>query len=46
MLRDRRAQRLRRDLADLLVADLQRHTEYFDKLTSPLPDAAGESFSH
>ena len=35
-----------RDLADLLVADLQRHTEYFDKLTSPLPDAAGASFSH
>jgi len=35
-----------RDLADLLVADLQRHTEYFDKLTSPLPDAVGQSFSH
>jgi glutamate decarboxylase len=35
-----------RDLADLLVADLQRHTEYFDKLASPLPDAAGASFSH
>ena len=35
-----------RDLADLLVADLQRHTAYFDKLTSPLPDAAGKSFSH
>ena len=24
----------------------QRHTAYFDKLTSPLPDAAGKSFSH
>ena len=35
-----------RDLADLLVADLHRHIEYFDKLTSPLPDAAGASFSH
>ena len=35
-----------RDLADLLVADLQRHTAYFDKLTAPLPDAAGASFSH
>jgi len=35
-----------RDLADLLVADLQRHTAYFDKLTSPLPDALGKSFSH
>jgi glutamate decarboxylase len=37
---------LSRDLADLLIADLQRHTDYFDKLTSPLPDAAGTSFSH
>jgi glutamate decarboxylase len=35
-----------RDLADLLVADLQRHTDYFDQLTSPLPDAGGRSFSH
>ena len=35
-----------RDLADLLVSDLQRHTDYFDKLTSPLPDADGRSFSH
>ncbi len=35
-----------RDLADLLVSDLQRHTDYFDKLTSPLPDAGGKSFSH
>ena len=34
------------DLADLLVADLQRHTAYFDKLTAPLPDAGGKSFSH
>ena len=37
---------LSRDLADLLVADLQRHTEYFDKLTTPLPETAGRSFSH
>jgi glutamate decarboxylase len=35
-----------RDLADLLLADLKRHTEYLDQLTSPLPDAAGPSFSH
>ena len=26
-----------RDLADLLVADLQRHTAYFDQLKTPLP---------
>ena len=31
-----------RDLADLLVADLKRHTTYFDKLTSPLPGAGGK----
>jgi len=37
---------LSRDLADLLVADLQRHTDYFDQLTSPLPDAGGPSFAH
>jgi glutamate decarboxylase len=35
-----------RDLADLLVADLQRHTDYFDQLTSPLPDVTARSFSH
>ena len=35
-----------RDLADLLVADLQRHTAYFDKLRSPLPDGPGPSFAH
>jgi glutamate decarboxylase len=35
-----------RDLADLLVSDLQRHTQYFDQLTSPLPGAGGRSFSH
>jgi glutamate decarboxylase len=36
-----------RDLADLLVTDLQRHTQYFDQLTSPLPDASGHpSFAH
>jgi glutamate decarboxylase len=35
-----------RDLADLLLADLRRHTEYLDQLTSPLPDAASGSFSH
>lgn len=29
------------------VADLERHTHYFDQLTSPLPDAAGHpSFAH
>jgi glutamate decarboxylase len=38
---------LSRDLADLLLADLKRHTEYFDRLTSPLPDASGHpSFAH
>jgi glutamate decarboxylase len=35
-----------RDLAELLVADLQRHTAYFDQLRSPLPDGAGPSFAH
>ena len=35
-----------RDLADLLVADLQRHTAYFDQLKTPLPGAHKSSFSH
>jgi glutamate decarboxylase len=35
-----------RDLADLLVADLERHTEYLDKLKTPLPDAGARSFAH
>jgi glutamate decarboxylase len=36
-----------RDLADLLVADLQRHVEYLEKLPTPLPDSgAGEGFRH
>ncbi len=37
-----------RDLADLLVADLQRHLAYFEQLTSPLPGDGVKrgSFSH
>ena len=36
-----------RDLADLLVADLQRHVAYLDALPAPLPDAGHRaSFSH
>ena len=36
-----------RDLADLLVADLQRHiAAYFDQLKTPLPGAHKSSFSH
>jgi hypothetical protein len=35
-----------RDLADLLVTDLQRHIGHFDTITAPLPGAGGSSFSH
>jgi glutamate decarboxylase len=36
-----------RDLADLLVADLQRHVDYLGNLPQPLPrSAAGEGFKH
>ena len=36
-----------RDLADLLVADLQRHVAYLDTLQSPLPDSGqGGGFAH
>jgi glutamate decarboxylase len=35
------------DLADLLIADLQRHVEYLSKLPAPLPrTATGEGFRH
>jgi glutamate decarboxylase len=35
------------DLSDLLIADLQRHVEYLDKLSAPLPRSdGGESFRH
>jgi glutamate decarboxylase len=36
-----------RDLADLLVADLQRHVAYLEKLPAPLPPSgAGGGFKH
>jgi glutamate decarboxylase len=36
-----------RDLADMLVADLQRHVEYLDRLPQPLPRMdSGEGFRH
>jgi glutamate decarboxylase len=36
-----------RDLADLLVADLQRHVEYLDRLQEPLPSTEGAGgFAH
>jgi glutamate decarboxylase len=36
-----------RDLADLLVADLQRHVDYLDQLPGPLPATpGGEGFRH
>ena len=36
-----------RDLADLLVADLQRHVDYLEKLPAPLPrTGSGEGFRH
>jgi glutamate decarboxylase len=35
------------DLADLLLADLQRHVEYLGKLPAPLPRTeGGEGFRH
>jgi glutamate decarboxylase len=36
-----------RDLADLLVSDLQRHARYLDQLDAPLPSSGrGEGFKH
>jgi glutamate decarboxylase len=36
-----------RDMADMLIDDLQRHVEYLGKLTAPLPRTdGGESFAH
>jgi glutamate decarboxylase len=36
-----------RDLADLLIADLQRHVAYLEKLPTPLPSSGrGEGFKH
>jgi glutamate decarboxylase len=36
-----------RDLADLLLADLRRHVDYFDKLQTPLPAShSGSGFAH
>ena len=35
-----------RDLADLLIRDLVKVTEYCSALKVPLPDSAGDSFSH
>jgi glutamate decarboxylase len=35
-----------RDLADLLVGDLQRHVAYLEKLPQPLPRSGGEGFKH
>jgi glutamate decarboxylase len=36
-----------RDLADLLVANLQRHAQYLDQLSGPLPSSGrGEGFKH
>jgi glutamate decarboxylase len=36
-----------RDLADLLVDDLERHVAYLEKLPTPLPDSGhGEGFHH
>jgi glutamate decarboxylase len=35
-----------RDLADLLVADLARAMQYFERLTTPLPDVATAGFHH
>ena len=34
------------DLADLLIADLHRHVQYLDQLTTPLPAPAHEAFHH
>jgi glutamate decarboxylase len=35
-----------RDLADLLLADLQRHVAYLEKLPTPLPPSGGGGFHH
>jgi glutamate decarboxylase len=35
-----------RDLADLLVADLQRHVAYLEQLQTPLPPSGGSGFHH
>jgi glutamate decarboxylase len=35
-----------RDLADLLVADLQNHIALLDKLQAPLPQRPHEGFHH
>jgi len=35
-----------RDLIDMLVADLERHVQYLDQLSAPLPQAAHPSFHH
>lgn len=35
-----------RDLADLLIADLQRHIAYLERLDSPLPQEGGSGFHH
>ncbi len=34
------------DLADLLIRDLKKVTDYCSALRAPLPDQAGDSFSH
>jgi len=34
------------DLADLLLADLQRHVDYLSKLPAALPQSGAKSFSH
>jgi glutamate decarboxylase len=35
-----------RDLVDMLVADLERHMQYLDRLSAPLPQAQHSSFHH
>jgi glutamate decarboxylase len=35
-----------RDLADLLIRDIKKVTDFCSALQSPLPDRAGDSFSH
>ena len=35
-----------RDLADLLIADLQRHVTYLERLQTPLPSSGGGGFHH
>jgi len=34
------------DLADLLLADLQRHVDYLSRLPAALPQSGAKSFSH